>query len=88
MHRIPALLRDADAGALVRAVLAALGEQSGAQDHILWTMAAHNGGGAVTLEQMNVLLRELETQEGEASKSQRPPWIQLTRKELDGLFRR
>jgi len=90
VHRLPALLRDTDPGALVRAVLAAVAEPSGAADAVLWTMATHSRGdaAAVTLEQMDVLLRDLETQEGQAVRSQRPPWIQLTREELDGLFRR
>lgn len=90
VHRIPALLRDVDPGALVRAVLGVLAAQGEAEDDVLWAMAAHSGGGAaaVDLEQMNVLLRDLETQEGQASRPQRPPWIQLTREELDSLFRR
>ena len=103
VRAVPAALAAGDAVALARAVLAELIDHglpaSGppavlerAHHHILATMACHGSiraGRALTLPEMNALLRQMEaTDRADQCNHSHPTWRQLTLRELDALFLR
>jgi DNA mismatch repair protein MutL len=92
------LLENTDVEALLRDVLSDLAENKGTHrvesvvNELLATMACHGALRAhrrMTLDEMNALLREMETTErSDQCNHGRPTWTRITIADLDRLFLR